>query len=80
MKKNHMDHDYKATPFGKKYMYKKIENFDGFLFWYQQRNKNPVHYHTGTWGTLFFTWISNYIHYKEWDEIIYPFKLQWYSH
>ena len=19
------------------------------------------------------TWISNYIHYKEWDEIIYPF-------
>ena len=26
-----------------------------------------------TWFNLFLTWISNYIHCKVWDEIIYPF-------
>ena len=26
------------------------------------------------WGSLYWhTWISNYIHYKVWDEITYPF-------
>ena len=74
MKKNHMDHDYKATPFEKNICMKKLKIL---MVFYSGINKEIKILYIITLGPgdPFL-----YIHYKEWDEIIYPFKLQWYSH
>ena len=45
------------------------------IFWFQESNSRSLFYWHGL--TLISTWISNYMHYKVWDEIAYQFRNEW---